>query len=224
MEIEPHFRLAVDDYFYLLNRDYPERAILKVIGDRYHLSRSQRHILFRGVAPRVKAMERKARLTADICRKSVFLDGYNVLITVMNYLYGKILFISNDGMLRDVGENYGKIRNKELFRRSCLLVMEVLRQDRPSAVTVFLDSPVSHSAIHKLELTHLLEEYHLEGEIVLSRSPDYELKHLGGGCIATSDSVIMDGTGGDIVDLPHRALAAAFDLNLIDLGQLIEQN
>ncbi len=221
MEIERDFLEAVDDYYYLLNRSYPERAVLKVIGDRYQLSRSQRQILFRGVAPRHKALERKARLTADISRKAVFLDGYNVFLTVMNYLYGKILFIGNDGMMRDVGENYGKIKEKELFQRSCRLVMDVLQQDRPSAITVFLDSPVSHSAIHKQELILLLQEYHLNGEIILSRSPDYELKHLGDDCIATSDSVIMDGTVGDIVDLPHRALSAAFDLKLIDLGWLI---
>ncbi len=223
MEIEEHFLEALDDYYYLLNRDYPERAILKVIGDRRQLSRSERQILFRGVAPRAKARQRKGRLITDISRKAVFLDGYNVLLTVMNYLYGKKVFISNDGMMRDVGENYGKIKNKELFMRSCRLLMNALQLHRPAFVTILLDSPVSHSAIHKQELTNLLEEYHLQGEIQLFRSPDHELKHLQCDCIATSDSIIIDGTGGDLVDLPHRVLEEAFELNLMDLGSLIDR-
>lgn len=224
MEIQKNFSDAIDDYFYLLNRQYPERAILKVIGDRFQLSRAQRQILFRGVAPDFKALERKKRLTTDIKNKSVFLDGYNVFITVMNYLYGKILFIGNDGMLRDVGENYGKIKNKELFQRSCRLVIQSLQSASPEYLTIFLDSPVSHSAIHKQELTRLLREFRLRGEIILSRSPDYELKRLGDDCIATSDSVIIDGTTGDLVDLPRRALTATFDLELLDIGQLIRHN
>ena len=49
VEISIDFKQAVIDYLYLLEKLYPHKAILKIIGDRYRLSKTQRSILFRGI-------------------------------------------------------------------------------------------------------------------------------------------------------------------------------
>ncbi|HEQ71464.1 MAG TPA: DUF434 domain-containing protein, partial [Spirochaetia bacterium] len=33
-----NFKIAVDDYRFLKNRNYPDKAALKLVGDRYRLS------------------------------------------------------------------------------------------------------------------------------------------------------------------------------------------
>ena len=44
------FMNACKDYAYLINRNYPERGTLKLVGDRYRLTRDQRTILYRGIS------------------------------------------------------------------------------------------------------------------------------------------------------------------------------
>jgi hypothetical protein len=39
---------ACHDYYYLLNRHFPERGVLKLVGDRYRLDGDQRTVLYRG--------------------------------------------------------------------------------------------------------------------------------------------------------------------------------
>ncbi|RPJ04542.1 MAG: DUF434 domain-containing protein, partial [Deltaproteobacteria bacterium] len=42
-------RKAAEDFHYLLNRGYPRKAALELVGNRYCLVYDQRHLLHRGV-------------------------------------------------------------------------------------------------------------------------------------------------------------------------------
>ena len=53
--ITENFKNAIIDYSYLLEKDYPHKAILKIIGDRYLLTGLQRSILFRGITKKQTA-------------------------------------------------------------------------------------------------------------------------------------------------------------------------
>jgi hypothetical protein len=48
---DQEFTSACRDYFYLIDKNYPERGSLKIVGDRYRLSGDQRTILYRGYLP-----------------------------------------------------------------------------------------------------------------------------------------------------------------------------
>lgn len=215
------FRAAARDYFYLLNRDYPERPILKVIGDRYRLSRNQRQILFRGIASQANARSRKAKIRRDIRGEKIYIDGYNVLLTVMNYFLGKMVFIANDGILRDVGENYGSIRDKDVFERAVDLLLDWLKTEGSDFLTIYLDSPVSHSGLHMKEMEQKMAGLAINGAVVLARSADYELKRKTDGMIATSDSIIIAVSPCPVVDLARHALESKFSVDFIHLGDLL---
>ncbi|MCK4797265.1 MAG: DUF434 domain-containing protein, partial [Spirochaetes bacterium] len=145
--ITENFKNAIIDYSYLLEKDYPHKAILKIIGDRYLLTGLQRSILFRGITKKQKAFNRKSKLIYEkkVNNKMLFIDCYNVIITIVSYLSGKFIFIGNDGFLRDTAEAHGKIQKTDILEKSLILLFEYLKTLNLKDAVFFLDSPVSNS-------------------------------------------------------------------------------
>ncbi len=49
------FKDAVRDYRFLLDRSYPQKASIKLVGDRNQLTGQERSLLYRGVSDRISA-------------------------------------------------------------------------------------------------------------------------------------------------------------------------
>ena len=107
-----YFRDACGDFKQLRDKGYPEKASLKLVGDRYDLTREQRNCLFRGIVPseRAGARRRKIAQLKEVTGAPLGIDWYNVLITVESYLRGVTLFISEDGVVRDSSATHGSYR------------------------------------------------------------------------------------------------------------------
>ncbi len=113
MELSGGFIAAVQDYRYLIDREYPHKASLKIIGDRYRLSAVERALLYRGVlSTTISECIRKKLISAPPAGSRIYVDGYNVLLTVMNYLLGRALCIATDGLVRDTGGVHGTILHR----------------------------------------------------------------------------------------------------------------
>lgn len=140
----------------------------------------------------------------------ILVDTYNVLFTVNNYLLGRPVFISNDGILRDAGEMRGRIVNKPVFTRSVCLLLDVLVLWERASFTLYLDEPVSFSGRLSAELSKDMIQMGLEGEALTVRSPDHMLKHENSDGICTSDTAIIDHYNGRIIDLPRFLLEKYF--------------
>ena len=127
--VNNNFKNAIIDYSHFLERDYPYKAILKIIGDKYLLTGLQRSILLRGITTKKKALYRKSKLILkkDLYNKSMLIDCYNVLITISSYISGKFVFIGNDGFLRDAAESHGKIKKRELLDKALELLLNYLK-------------------------------------------------------------------------------------------------
>jgi len=216
-----NFIMGARDYRYLQDRKYPQKGTLKLVGDRYKLSGDQRTVLYRGISSKECSGKRKSRLTTDIKNKTLIIDGYNVLFTILNYRLGKLVFISTDGILRDAGSLHGKIRNEEIFSECISLLLGYLITRKPSYLNIFLDSPVSHSAKHKDIIDNSLNEYSLSGCCKLVKSPDFEIKQNSSGVICTSDTAIIKKTNTSIADLPRAVLEYNFGCNFIDLENIL---
>ncbi|MCK4763030.1 MAG: DUF434 domain-containing protein [Candidatus Aminicenantes bacterium] len=215
------FKDALQDYYFLLNRDYAEKPAVKLVGDRYRLSSVERLILYRGVTSGKKAPARKAKLSADLKGKKLYIDGYNVLFTIKNYLLGRPVFLANDGFMRDCGEVYGKVENETFFFRAVDLLLEYLCGCGVSAVEVFFDSPTSGSENHAGEVEKRLAAVGTAGEVFLVKYADRELRKKKDGVIATSDSEIIDAVDCPAADLAREVLETNFGINLLDLGKLL---
>jgi hypothetical protein len=194
------FSNAVKDYRHLRNRCYPEKAALKLVGDRYALSRTARNCLFRGVVPRSRSEPRAGKMVGpmDLKGRALGLDWYNVLITVESYLRGLPVFLSDDGITRDAAGVHGNLRLRKTTERAYSLLLETLETFSVSRMDLYLDAPVAYSGQMAARLRQGLEIHDNVGVEVLP-SADFALKHYPG-VVASSDSIILD------------AVSAAFDL------------
>jgi hypothetical protein len=216
-----NFRKGALDYFYLQDRNYPQKGTLKLVGDRYKLSGDQRTVLYRGISSAKYSNNRKIRLVTDIKDKNLYIDGYNVLFTVLNYRLGRLVFISTDGILRDAGSLHGKIRNDELFYDCITLLFDFFTVKTPAYLNIFLDSPVSHSAKHKNIIDKALDQYSLNGSCKLVKSPDIEIKQNTDGIICSSDTAIIDKTENNIADIPRAVLEKNFRPELFKIDDIL---
>ena len=147
MLIDRDFTAAVSDYQYLLEKGYTSKNILKVVGDRYRLNTIQRSFLYRGMSTKNNASYRKIKLITEkeTTGQPLFIDAYNLLITIHSYIKGRPVFIAADGFLRDAGELKGKISKTGILQRPVDLTIAYLKTLSPASVTFYIDQPVLNS-------------------------------------------------------------------------------
>jgi hypothetical protein len=213
-----HVRQAAEEYLWILSKGYPQNSALKLVGDKFMLARTMRQVLYRGVIPIERAQTRLEKIGVIGKNDLVLIDTYNVLFTVNNYLLGRPLFISNDGMLRDAGEMRGRIIDKPQFSRSVSMMLEVLQMWPGATYIHYLDEPVSHSGRLSIELCKDMAQMGIEGDAFTVKSPDQVLKQEKSDAICTSDGGIIDQYQGRVIDLPRFLLQHYFQS---DFPQLI---
>lgn len=215
------FASACRDYFYLVDRHFPERGVLKLVGDRYRLDGDQRTILYRGISSRERSELRESLLETHIEGKVLVIDGYNVLFTLLNYRLGRVTFISTDNILRDAGSLHGKFRDEKTFHECIDLLMDYLVQKKPVRVEVYLDSPVSHSEKHAHSIREKLGMSKINGDCLVVKSADWALKNNMQGILSTSDTAVIEKSMVHIFDLPRAILEEAYGAVFLKLSELL---
>jgi hypothetical protein len=210
---------AAGEYLWLLDRGYPQKGSLKMVGDKFMLTGPMRQVLYRGISPTEKASVRMCKINSIRNGDQVGVDTFNVLFTVNNYLMGKVLFISNDGLLRDAGEMRGRITRKPIFARSVELLLEILKEWPGATFNLYLDEPVPYSGMLSGDLTREMTRMGIKGVARTEKSPDHILKHEQSDAICTSDSAIIDHYAGRIIDLPRQLLCRFFQHEFTSLIQ-----
>lgn len=223
MKLTNKFIDSLKDYLFFLDRAYPQKSILKLIGDRYELSSTERSVLYRGVCSTHHLLKRKSKQIELIEHRncSLYIDAYNVLITIGSYLNGKIVFIANDGYLRDASELHGKQFRKEIMNRSIVLLFQYLNNKSPAEVIFYIDQPVSYSGKLADDLRKQLLKNQIQGDAVTLQSPDHIMKKLSKGILATSDSAIIENTNLQILDLPKHVLDFHFSPTYLNLSEIL---
>src|SRR5262249_37142935 len=105
-------RLAAGDLAWLLGRQYAPTAALTLVGNHYQLHARQRQALARAVAAPAVAGARRQRqvLAAVLAGTSLYVDGFNQLITIEVALSGGLILRGHDGALRDLASVHGTYR------------------------------------------------------------------------------------------------------------------
>jgi hypothetical protein len=202
------FLESIIDYKYLIEKKYSPKSMLKIIGDRYKLSGVERTILYRGISTIKQSEYRKNKLIDEekLTENVLFIDGYNVLITIGCYLKGGFTFFGTDGFLRDTEESHGNIRKTEIVEKSLSLTLEYLKLKKTKQIRFFFDAPISNSKIFSDFVSGQINQYKLCGYSEISDSPDFVLKNLEEGICSTSDSLIIDNCKIQIIDLAFNVL------------------
>lgn len=208
---------AAEDLRYLLNRGYPRKAALTLVGNRYGLTYDQRHLLHRGVFSHTDSESRKKNKISiqRIRHKDFVIDGYNVLITIEAALSGRPLVLGDDGFIRDISGLSGNFKKTERTEEALQLIFSSLKRAEPRQTLFLFDSPISMSGALAQEVRSLLRKENLTGNAMAVKVPERVMIGFPG-MIATSDTAIIDRSknvvdlaGHIIMNLPLRRLKSA---------------
>ena len=208
-------RTAAADFLYLLDRDYPRRAALQLVGNRYNLDASHRQVLHRGVFARKEARERRERLVevGRLVDFKLLVDGHNVLITVESGLTGRLLIAANDGVIRDVAGLSHRYRISTMTNEAIETIFQILQKYPPKETLFFLDAPIRQSGELAAALRSSLKNWNLSGDAQALKVP--EIRLIGEeGVVASSDSAVLDGVqrGFDLAATAIKSLPRELDL------------
>jgi hypothetical protein len=181
-------------------------------------------MLYRGITTPDKAELRRGKLIEESKLKNEILhvDAFNQLLTIRSYLYGRVVFISNDGFLRDASEAHGKAIETLLPFRAMEIVIGYLAKTEVSIVKLYFDSQVTGYEIFGERLEKSLPDFILQPEIIVSGNVDKELINQEEGIICSSDSGIIERTELKVFDLARATLEYNFWPKFFNLATLLE--
>ena len=184
---------AAADFRYLLNRGYPRKATLEIVGNRYGFTYDERHLLHRGVFSDADSESRKGKIIPikAIQGKDLAIDGHNVLITVEAGLSGWPLILADDGFVRDISGVSGNFKKTAVTEKALQVIVAFLKKWGPHNTLFLFDAPISKSGILAQELRVLLEKEGVSGDALAEKVPEKTLIGFQG-VVATSDTAIID--------------------------------
>lgn len=218
------FILALNDYYYFIQRNYSRNEINRIVGNHYQLTRIQRSILVRGITSSTQIAERNNKKALSINNEEIYIDGFNVFYTLTNYLMGRTVLVANDGFLRDTGEVTGKNQSSPHFIASINHTINLLVKENVKGIFIIFDEPVSHSGNLAALCNKTLETKNIKGWAKTVKSPDTVLKSLKKGVIATSDSAILDSAQTKIFDLSGYIIHEMYRASLMSVSELINNS
>ena len=227
MELHKKIKSAVRDLLYLLEQDYPRKASVELVGNRYGMTAQERMVLYRAVFTREVCERRiKKRWCEDTALfEHCVIDGYNVFISIESYLHGRLVFKALDGFTRDVSGVYGNYAFGEKTPRAAELIIQVLQQylGTVSLFTFYLDYPVSKSGEFAGFLREKMEKSGIPARVEVVKNPDgiISMEHASD-LIATSDSALIDG-GECCIDIPGLVFRGIMTKAIPDLQLLMSE-
>ncbi len=231
-ELNKKFGDAVRDLVYLLERNYPKKSSITLVGNRYRLDSDERMILYRGVFKTGEALARRKKIRPRLSavEYKLAVDGYNVLITLESYLLGKTVFRSLDGFVRDISGVYGNYTFTEMAKRSISLLADYVQdlflqlKGKRGGLVVYLDAPVSKSGELAEYMRCFFKNRYLESRVEVLAGPDARLIEEGlSGDVATSDTVIADQVP-TCVDIPGYIITRVLKKPILDLQDILDKS
>ncbi len=186
-------RSAVQDMKYLLTREYPEKATSELVGNRYRLKTRQIQAL-RGASASERQLhnrKRKELEVSDLAGKTVYLDGFNVLILLESLLSEAYIFEGADGSFRDLSGVHGTYKRVNQTLRAVEAVAAFYHKNHIQKLVWIFDQPVSNSGRIKQIIIEFAIEHHLNWEAELQYNPDKFLAESSE-IIISSDAWILD--------------------------------
>ncbi|MEM1619956.1 MAG: DUF434 domain-containing protein [Fervidicoccaceae archaeon] len=138
---------AARDLYYLLNRGYPKKSSLQLVGSRYRLTKTELALLGRCVHEEEYNLSVARKLEVGSSAKLLVVDVYNVLTSVSEYLEGGKLYLCTDLVIRDIASAEGRSRKtREALLRAASRLSEALGSTNVEALIFVLDERRSRSA------------------------------------------------------------------------------
>jgi hypothetical protein len=185
-----------------VNRGYPKESAIRFVSDHNRLPEEQRFVLARVVVASDTAKLRRDKILplAALRGRALFVDGYNVLISVESLLGGKPVYLCDDGFLRDIQGIFSSYRPSNLTAPALDVIFDLIASACPSVTEVLLDQQISMSGRLAALTRRTMAEHDVRGMVRTARDVDRQLKGMEG-VIATGDGNIIDAAV-SVVDIP----------------------
>ena len=181
-------RIASRHINYLINEGYDLKSASTFVGNHFLLSERQRLAIVRSLATK-EQLETRGRKEKETGTE-VWVDGFNMIITLEVLFCDSILFTCMDGTIRDLAALRGTYRIIPETTDATSMLLDVLLEAGAESVHILLDEPVSNSGRLKALIADIGEKYPFTLDIQIRKDVDREL--YGKENVITSDSVILD--------------------------------
>jgi hypothetical protein len=136
----------------------------------------------------------RQRALAELAGCDLWIDGYNLLITVEAALSGGMILRGRDGCYRDMASLHGTYREVIETMGAAELIGDVVELCGVRSCRWLLDRPVRNSGRLRMTLLGLAQARAWGWEVELESSPDHVLSRTAA-VVATSDSAVLDRCG-----------------------------
>lgn len=186
----PALRKAAAEICYLISRGYPVLSAVRFVGDHYQFSERQRLALARAVSPQESIRSRKSRQVTDISGERIYIDGFNIIISLEIAFSGSMLFSCMDGTVRDLAGLHGTYRLIPQTDKAIKALLAALEELRVLGAVIYLDRPVSNSGRLRERICSLAEGIPFGLDVEIRDSVDTLLKSEP--LVASGDAIILD--------------------------------
>lgn len=184
---------AIRDMRYLLSRGFAENASASLVGNRYRL-RARQIQMIKSASAGEEAINLRNGKNVEantLSGKTVYIDGFNLLILLESLLSGAYIFKGCDGCYRDLSSVHGSYKRVQQTNRSIELVAIFHQKVAVAKIVWIFDQPVSNSGRLKQILLDYAAEQQLDWEVYLEFNPDKYLAAVPE-TIISSDAWILD--------------------------------
>ncbi len=183
---------AQEELSFLLGRNYPASSVIKLIGDRYQLTQRQRIALVRSTCSPQSLVLRQAKCLpiSSIAEGAVYIDGFNLIITLEVALSKGIILKGQDGCIRDLAGLRGNYRLIPETDEAIKVLGEILETLKAKEVHFYLDAPLSNSGRLKVKLLENSKDWSSKVKAEVVNNPDQLLSQKER--IVTSDAIVLD--------------------------------
>lgn len=189
----PKLARAAQEVYYLLCRGYGVTPATRFVGDHYQLSERQRLSLARTVSPQQSIDARRQREVSEIKGRSIYIDGFNVIIGLEIAFSDSMLFKCMDGTIRDLAGLHGTYRLIPQTDLAIKALLPALKGLEVQKAVIYLDKPVSNSGRLRQRILELAQGLDLELEVLIEDPVDAILKTKP--LVASGDAIILDECG-----------------------------
>ncbi len=175
---------------FLINEGYDLKQASTFVGNHFMFSERQRLALMRSVATKEQLKVRKEKEKSSVSGEEVWIDGFNAIITLEVMLSDSILFLCQDGTIRDLAALRGTYRIIPETEKAIEILLGTLEDLGAENIYILLDEPVSNSGRLKSFIAEIADNYKIPLDIQVLKAVDKEL--WGKENVITSDSIILD--------------------------------
>jgi hypothetical protein len=188
----PRLGIVQEEVQWLLDRGYKIGAVMEFIGSHYQLSSRQRTALQRATSSKLQCDKRKSSLLPLEAAKNgcLYIDGFNLIITLEVALSGSIVILGNDGVLRDLAGLRGTYSLIDQTDKALRLIGKSFRELSVPKANFFLDAPVSNSGRLRNRILECADEWDIPVNVELVPNADVVLSKMER--VVTGDSIILD--------------------------------